>query len=104
MGLILVKPKVFHDRRGFFVKLLEFKERGIPSIVQTNMSFWGGPALPAPSPKEQGKIVFVPKGERVDVAVDTRKPSPTFGKHVKVELSNENHYMLWIPLGFAQGF
>lgn len=111
MGLVLIKPKKFPDRRGFFAELFkqsDFKERGIPDVVQTNMSFSRrgvvrGLHYQLP-PKDQGKIVFVPKGKIIDVAVDIRKSSYTFGKYVKVELSEENYYMLWIPPGFAHGF
>ena len=111
MGIILVKPKIFPDRRGFFLEVLkqsDFSKAGIPNIIQANLSFsYRGVVrglhyqLP---PKEQGKLVFVPKGRILDIAVDVRKSSPTFGKHVKVELNEENHYMLWIPPGFAHGF
>lgn len=55
-------------------------------------------------PKEQGKIVAVIKGRILDVAVDIRKSSESFGKYVYAELSENNHYMLWIPPGFAHGF
>ncbi|BDC17387.1 dTDP-4-dehydrorhamnose 3,5-epimerase [Acidianus sp. HS-5] len=111
MGVLLIKSKVFPDRRGFFLELLkatEFEKYGVPSIVQGNMSFSRrgvvrGLHYQLP-PKEQGKIVFVPKGKIIDVAVDVRGLSPTFGKYVSVELSEENYYLLWIPPGFAHGF
>ena len=111
MDIILIKPKRFPDRRGFFIELFkqsDFMKYGIPNVVQTNMSFSRrgvvrGLHYQLP-PKEQGKIVFVPKGRVVDVAVDIRKSSPTFGKYVKVELSEDNGHLLWIPPGFAHGF
>ena len=111
MGIVLIKPKRFSDRRGFLIEMFkesEFIKYNIPHIVQANISFSRRGVLRGLHyqlpPKEQGKIVFVPKGKIVDVAVDIRKSSYTFGKYVKVELSEENYYMLWIPPGFAHGF
>ncbi|ADB86587.1 dTDP-4-dehydrorhamnose 3,5-epimerase [Saccharolobus islandicus] len=111
MGIVLIKPKVFPDKRGFFLEVFkseDFTKAEIPNIVQTNMSFSFKGVVRGLhyqiTPKEQGKLVFVPKGKILDVAVDLRKSSPTFGKYVKVELNDENHYILWIPPGFAHGF
>ncbi|ACP54922.1 dTDP-4-dehydrorhamnose 3,5-epimerase [Saccharolobus islandicus] len=111
MGIVLIKPKVFPDKRGFFLEVFkseDFTKAEIPNIVQVNMSFSLKGVVRGLhyqiTPKEQGKLVFVPKGKILDVAVDLRKSSPTFGKYVKVELNDENHYILWIPPGFAHGF
>ncbi|QXJ31861.1 dTDP-4-dehydrorhamnose 3,5-epimerase [Saccharolobus shibatae] len=111
MGILLIKPKAFPDKRGFFLEVFksaDFAKAEIPNIVQANMSFSIKRVVRGLhyqiTPKEQGELVFTPKGKILDVAVDLRKSSPTFGKYVKVELSDENHYMLWIPPGFAHGF
>jgi dTDP-4-dehydrorhamnose 3,5-epimerase len=110
-GLILIKPKRFPDSRGYFeevFKAKDFEKYGIPTPIQANMSFSKrgvvrGLHYQLP-PKEQGKIVFVPKGKILDVAVDIRKSSANFGKFASVELSDENGLMLYIPPGFAHGF
>ena len=111
-GVILVKPKVFGDDRGFFMesyKKSEFVRNGIDAdFVQDNHSkstkgVLRGlhyQALPMP----QAKLVRCSKGKIYDVAVDLRKNSNTFGKWLKVELSEENKHMLFIPQGFAHGF
>jgi dTDP-4-dehydrorhamnose 3,5-epimerase len=109
--VVLVKPKSFTDNRGYFMeayKSSEFHDHGIPTPVQANVSYsYKGVVrglhyqLP---PKEQGKIVFVAKGKILDVALDVRRSSKTFGKHVAAELSGENKHMLWVPPGFAHGF
>ncbi|AKA74655.1 dTDP-4-dehydrorhamnose 3,5-epimerase [Saccharolobus solfataricus] len=109
MGIVLIKPTVFPDKRGFFLELYKSTDFvNIPIPIQTNMSFSIKGVIRGLhyqiSPKEQGKIVFVPKGRILDVAVDIRKSSKTFGKYVSVELNEENHYLLWIPPGFAHGF
>jgi len=80
----------------------------IPAPKQANVSFSKpgvvrGLHYQLP-PKEQGKIVTVMKGRIIDVALDIRKKSKSFGKYVQAELSDDNHYMLWIPPGFAHGF
>jgi len=111
LGVLLIKPKVFPDNRGYFKEIFkesDFKKMGIPTPLQANVSFsrYGvvrGLHYQLP-PKEQGKIVTVIKGRIIDVAVDIRKKSKSFGKHVQAELSEDNHYMLWIPPGFAHGF
>jgi dTDP-4-dehydrorhamnose 3,5-epimerase len=111
LGLILIKPKVFPDNRGYFKEIFkesDFQKIGIPKPLQVNMSYSKkgvirGLHYQIP-PKEQGKIVTVIKGKILDVALDIRKNSKTFGKYVSVELSEENHYMFWIPSGFAHGF
>ena len=110
--VILVKPKVFSDERGFFLesyKKSDFWENGIKEeFMQDNHSksvkgVLRGLHYQLP-PKAQGKLVRCIRGKIFDVAVDIRKNSPTFKKWVAVELSEENKYMLYIPPGFAHGF
>ena len=110
--LFVIEPRVFGDHRGYFFESYSaehFKKAGIHAdFVQDNESFSGkgvvrGLHFQAP-PKAQGKLVRVQKGRVLDVAVDIRKGSPTFGKHFSIELTGENKKMLWIPPGFAHGF
>jgi dTDP-4-dehydrorhamnose 3,5-epimerase len=111
-GLILVKPKVFGDNRGFFMesyKKSDFVQNGIDlEFIQHNHSKSVKGVLRGlhyqAFPKAQAKLVRCIKGKIHDVAVDLRANSPTFGKWAKVELSEENHYMFFIPEGFAHGF
>lgn len=101
----------FYDERGFFTetyKESEYLEIGIPKFVQDNMSessigvirglHWQA------SPFGQGKLVCCLTGSILDVAVDIRRESPTFGKHVAVKLSAQEPMALWVPEGFAHGF
>lgn len=111
-GVILVKPKVFGDNRGFFMesyKKSDFVKNGIDiDFVQDNHSKSTKGVLRGlhyqAIPKPQAKLVRCSKGRIYDVAVDLRKNSKTFGKWLKVELSEENKHMLFIPEGFAHGF
>jgi len=111
-GVILVKPKVFGDSRGFFMesyKKSEFVQNGIDvEFIQDNHSCSTKGVLRGlhyqAKPKAQAKLVRCSKGKIYDVAVDLRKNSQTFGKHLRVELSEENRHMLFIPEGFAHGF
>lgn len=111
-GVILVKPKVFGDKRGFFMesyKKSEFYQNGIDvEFVQDNHSKSSQGVLRGlhyqAKPKAQAKLVRCIKGKIYDVVVDLRKSSATFGKWLKVELSETNNYMLFIPEGFAHGF
>jgi dTDP-4-dehydrorhamnose 3,5-epimerase len=111
-GLVLIQPRIFQDERGYFYESYsadKFKEAGIPDeFVQDNQSLSAKNVLRGlhyqhPS-FAQGKLVRVLQGAVIDVAVDIRKNSPTYGKHIMVELSAENKLMLWIPPGFAHGF
>jgi dTDP-4-dehydrorhamnose 3,5-epimerase len=110
-GLILVKPKVFGDNRGFFMesyKKSDFGQNGIDvEFVQDNHSKSTKGVLRGlhyqANPKPQAKLVRCIKGKIFDVAVDIRLNSKTFGKWIKVELSEENNHMLFIPAGFAHG-
>ncbi len=110
--VVLIKPKVFEDARGFFMEAYKasvFAQAGINyAFVQDNHSKSKKGVLRGLhyqlEPKAQGKLVRCIKGKIWDVAVDIRRGSPTFGKWVAVELSEENKYMLWIPPGFAHGF
>lgn len=110
--VILVKPKVFGDNRGFFMetyKKSDFFANGITEeFVQDNHSKSSKGVLRGlhyqAKPYGQAKLVRCSKGRIYDVAVDLRKNSKTFGKYIKVELSEENKYMLFIPNGFAHGF
>ncbi len=111
--VLLIKPRVFGDARGYFFESFnarEFaEETGIQvTFVQDNesMSRYGvlrGLHYQQP-PYAQSKLVRVVKGCVLDVAVDIRKGSPTFGRHVAVELSADNHYQFYMPKGIAHGF
>jgi dTDP-4-dehydrorhamnose 3,5-epimerase len=111
-GLILIEPKVFGDERGYFFEPFnerQMVEHGINGpFVQDNESLSHKGVLRGlhfqKAPHEQGKLVRVVRGAVNDVVVDIRPVSKTFGKHYSVELSSENHRMLWIPPGFAHGF
>jgi len=111
--VILIKPKVFEDGRGFFMetyKKEEFEEKaGIKGeFIQDNHSKSKYGVLRGlqfqKEPYAQAKIVRCVRGEIYDVAVDLRKNSPTFGKYVSVNLSEDNKYQLYIPGGCAHGF
>ena len=110
--VILVKPKVFGDNRGFFMetyKKSDFAAHGIDvDFNQDNHSKSVKGVLRGlhyqESPYGQAKLVRCTRGRIYDVAVDIRKGSKTFGEYVKVELSEENKHMLFIPEGFAHGF
>ena len=111
-GVILVIPKVFKDQRGYFMETYEkrvFSENGInTTFVQDNQSYSKKNTLRGlhfqKGEYAQAKLVRCVKGKILDVAVDLRRNSPTFGKYVAVELSEENNYQLFIPRGFAHGF
>jgi len=111
--VLLLTPKVFEDDRGFFYESFNqkvFEEAvGRPvTFVQDNHSKSAKGVLRGLHyqlpPKAQGKLVRVVRGAVFDVAVDIRRDSPTFGKWVSAELSEENRAQLWIPEGFAHGF
>jgi dTDP-4-dehydrorhamnose 3,5-epimerase len=111
-GIILVKPKIFGDDRGFFMetyKKSEFSKNGIDcDFIQDNHSKSAKGVLRGlhyqAKPYAQAKLIRCSKGRIYDVAVDLRPNSKTFGKWLKVELSEENKHMLFIPRGFAHGF
>jgi dTDP-4-dehydrorhamnose 3,5-epimerase len=111
-ALVLVEPKVFEDGRGFFMetyKMPDFVAAGIKAnFVQENCSRSTKGVLRGlhyqNPPFAQGKLVRAVKGEIFDVAVDIRKGSPTWGKWVRLVLSEENKNILYIPAGFAHGF
>ncbi|MEY8379557.1 dTDP-4-dehydrorhamnose 3,5-epimerase [Ileibacterium valens] len=112
-GVLIIDTDVFGDHRGYFTETYnkpKYEAAGIHAdFVQDNMSFsaqpgtlrglhWQNP------PYAQAKLVSCTKGRVIDVAVDIRKGSPTFGKWVACELSEENHRQFFIPRGFAHGF
>lgn len=110
--VLIFEPRVFGDSRGYFLESFRqnFIQEKIGNVqfVQDNESFsqhgvLRGLHFQLP-PYTQGKLVRVLQGEVLDVAVDIRTGSPTFGKHVAVRLSAENKRQLWIPRGFAHGF
>src|SRR5688572_28878762 len=111
-GVMLIDPSVFIDDRGYFFESyneIDFQKAGIPDkFVQDNHSLsrkgvLRGLHFQVP-PYEQGKLVRVVSGAALDVVVDIRKASPSYGKHLSVELNGETQQMLWIPPGFAHGF
>ena len=111
-GVIIVEPRIFKDGRGYFFESFsqrEFEEKVCKTtFVQDNesKSSYGvvrGLHFQKP-PFAQSKLVRVIKGAVLDVAVDIRKGSPTFGQYVSVELTGENHRQFFIPRGFAHGF
>ncbi len=110
--LLVIEPKVWKDDRGYFYESFRadfFKEINIDlSLVQDNQSLSQkgtirGLHFQAP-PFEQGKLVRVLQGAVLDVVVDIRKKSPTYGQSFAIELNDQNHLQLWIPPGFAHGF
>ena len=112
-GVFVIEPRVFGDERGYFFESFnerEFREKtGIDvKFVQDNESKSRYGVLRGlhfqKAPYEQAKLVRVVKGRVLDVAVDIRKGSPTFGKYTAVELTGDNHRQCFIPRGFAHGF
>lgn len=111
-GLLEIEPKIFGDHRGYFFESYNaraFREAGInPEFVQDNQSLSNSGVLRGlhfqKPPHAQGKLVRVIVGSVLDVVVDIRKGSPTYGQHHKVLLSGENKKTFWIPAGFAHGF
>ena len=111
-GVFLLKPRVFGDARGYFVetwKQADFDEHiGKVNFIQDNESKSSRGVLRGLHYQKgewsQAKLVRVIKGRVLDVAVDIRKSSPSFGKHVMVELNEDNKFQLFIPRGFAHGF
>ncbi len=109
--VLILEPQLFGDQRGFFLECFQAKryaEAGISRpFVQDNMSRSGYGVLRGlhlQNPSAQGKLVSVLRGKVLDVAVDVRRGSPSFGRHVAVELSEENRRQFWVPRGFAHGF
>jgi dTDP-4-dehydrorhamnose 3,5-epimerase len=110
-GVLIVEPKRFGDSRGFFTEIYQanrYAAGGIRLVfIQDNLSrsiknTLRGLHFQYPNP--QGKLVTVLHGSVLDIAVDVRNGSPTFGQHVAVELNDENRRQLWLPRGFAHGF
>ena len=111
-GLVILEPRIFHDTRGYFYESYnqqKMSELGIDTIfVQDNQSYSQkgvirGLHFQRP-PFAQAKLVRVIKGKVLDVAVDIRKGSPTYGQHYSVLLTGDNHRQFFIPEGFAHGF
>ncbi len=110
--VVLIEAVRFRDQRGFFQELYkrtDFLANNVPyDFVQVNVSFSKRGVVRGLhyqlKPMEQGKLVTVLRGRIVDVAVDIRRGSPWYGKHVMVELSEDKPLLLWIPPGFAHGF
>ena len=111
-GVYVIEPRVFNDARGYFMeawKQTEFEEHiGKVQFIQDNESMSSYGVLRGlhyqKGAASQAKLVRVIKGRVLDVAVDIRHSSPTFGKHVMVELSEDNKRQFFIPRGFAHGF
>lgn len=111
-GVLVIEPKVFGDDRGYFFE--SFNARAFAEATGVELAFvqdnQSGSAtgvlrgLHYQIRHPQGKLVRVARGTILDVAVDMRRASPHFGRHVAVELSGENRRQLWIPPGFAHGF
>ena len=111
-GLVIIEPKVFKDDRGYFFESFNqsiFEEQiGPVQFVQDNESFSTYGVVRGLHFQQgafaQAKLIRVVKGAVLDVAVDLRKKSPTFGQHFSIELTSDNHRQLFIPRGFAHGF
>jgi dTDP-4-dehydrorhamnose 3,5-epimerase len=111
-GLKVIQPNVFEDARGYFYESYNadaFKKIGIPEeFVQDNQSLSNRGVLRGlhfqTPPMAQGKLVRVIQGSVLDVAVDLRKDSPTYGQHFTIELTGTNKLMFYVPVGFAHGF
>lgn len=112
-GCYIIKPKIFKDERGYFFESYNqdtFRQlTGVDvNFVQDNQSCSSFGVIRGLHAQQgeyaQAKLVRAIKGEVLDIAVDARPESPTYGKHVAVRLSNENHYQLFVPRGFLHGF
>lgn len=111
-GLVILEPRIFHDTRGYFYESYnqqKMSELGIDTIfVQDNQSYSQKGVIRGlhfqKPPFAQAKLVRVIKGKVLDVAVDIRKGSPTYGQHYSVLLTGDNHRQFFIPEGFAHGF
>ena len=111
-GVVIIEPRIFKDARGYFFESFsqkEFNEKVMPiNFVQDNESMSSYGVMRGlhyqKMPYTQSKLVRCVKGAVLDVAVDIRKGSPTFGQHVAVELTEDNHRQLFVPRGFAHGF
>ncbi|MBQ5751323.1 MAG: dTDP-4-dehydrorhamnose 3,5-epimerase [Bacteroidaceae bacterium] len=111
-GVVIIEPRIFKDERGYFYESFsqrEFEEKVCrTTFVQDNQSKSSYGVLRGlhfqKPPYSQSKLVRCIKGAVLDVAVDIRKGSPTFGKYVAVELTEENHRQFFVPRGFAHGF
>jgi dTDP-4-dehydrorhamnose 3,5-epimerase len=109
--VLIIEPKIFGDQRGFFTETFQVERYAAAGIkrpfLQDNLSrssYGILRGLHLQNPRAQGKLVSAVRGKVLDVAVDVRVGSPTFGRHVAVELSDENRRQLWVPRGFAHGF
>lgn len=109
--VLIIEPKLFGDQRGFFMEsyqLARYAGHGVDRpFIQDNLSrssYGVLRGLHLQNPSAQGKLVSAMRGRVLDVAVDVRVGSPTFGQHVAVELSEDNRRQLWVPRGFAHGF
>src|SRR6187431_2843902 len=110
--VLIIEPKVFGDERGFFFE--SFNQAKFEAAINRKVNFVQDNhsrsaknvlrGLHYQIQQPQGKLVRVVQGTVLDVAVDVRKSSPTFGQHVAIELSAENKRMFWVPEGFAHGF
>ena len=110
-GVFIIEPNVFHDNRGYFLETFvstRYASLGLPSVfVQDNLGYSVKNVvrgLHYQIEHPQGKLVFVTLGKVLDVIVDIRKGSPTFGQSITVELSHENGRQVYIPEGFAHGY
>jgi dTDP-4-dehydrorhamnose 3,5-epimerase len=111
-GLLIIEPRIFPDDRGYFYESYnqkKYHEAGLTAnFVQDNQSSSSKGTLRGlhaqARPFGQGKLVRVTQGRVIDVAVDIRKDSPTYGQHYKIELSADNHLQFWMPEGFLHGF
>jgi dTDP-4-dehydrorhamnose 3,5-epimerase len=109
-GVLILEPKMIGDPRGFFLEHYQaekYSAHGVGPFVQDNLSRSSRGVLRGlhlQNPNSQGKLVSVMRGSILGVAVDVRAGSPTFGKHVAIEINDENFRQVWIPRGFAHGF
>lgn len=110
-GVVIIEPRLFGDQRGFFYESFRvdrYAPFGIAGpFVQDNVSRSARGVLRGlhlQNPKSQGKLITALHGQILDVAVDVRRGSPTFGQHVAVDLSEDNRRQFWVPRGFAHGF
>lgn len=110
--LLVITPKIWRDDRGYFIETYNekvFRDHGQDlHFVQDNLSYSQRGTLRGlhaqAGPNAQGKLVRVARGKVIDVAIDIRKSSPTYGQHFSIELSEDNGIMLWMPPGFLHGF